>query len=154
MNKYRSITKDEKETMALAQRLAGLVRPGDILCLFGDLGSGKTTFVKGLAKGLRIKAESVHSPTFVLMNIYDGRLPVFHFDLYRLNHVRDLDGIGYDEFLYGDGVAVVEWADKLDSYMPQAYFKIELKHKSPEQRSIVCTAVGRHYDPLIKRLAQ
>ena len=106
-------SESQKETMQLGARLAKLLKPGDIVCLYGDLGTGKTTFVKGMAKGLKISETEVHSPTFVLMNLYEGRVPLFHFDFYRLDDIQQIGMIGYDEFLYDDGIAVVEWAEKL-----------------------------------------
>ena len=143
------ITKTPEETMQIGEKIGKKVSIGDIICLFGDLGAGKTTFVKGLAKGLKYNIKKVTSPTFVLMNIYEGRLPVYHFDLYRIEENAELVMIGYDEFLYGDGVAVIEWAERLNTLMPKERLDIELTHKKPEGRMIKMTAKGKHYETFI-----
>ena len=143
------ITKTPEETMGIAEKLGKKISAGDIICLFGDLGAGKTTFVKGLAKGLKFNSQKVKSPTFVLMNIYEGRLPVYHFDLYRIEENAELTMIGYDEFLYGDGVAVIEWAERLNTLMPKERLDIELTHKKPEERMIKMIARGKRYETFI-----
>lgn len=144
------LSASEEETLRLGAKLAKHLRHGDIVCLQGDLGSGKTTLIKGIAGGLRIAPEKVNSPTFVLMNAYEGKLPLYHFDLYRLGHAREISSIGYEEFLYGDGVAVIEWAERLGELAPQKYLRIELKHKGENKRLIKLTAVGEKYRRIIK----
>jgi len=146
----RWVTHSPEETAALGERLAKYLKGGDIVCLFGDLGAGKTTMIKGIARGLKINPKKVSSPTFVLMNMYKGRLVLYHFDLYRLENVQGIDSIGYDEFLYGDGASVVEWPDRLGGFMPEAYLKVELNHKKLEERLIKCTAVGERYQKIIE----
>src|SRR3990167_3061167 len=111
MKAINVLSKSTDQTLELGEKLARHLRKGDILCLGGELGSGKTIFIKGIAQGLKISPAKVHSPTFVLMNAYEGKLPLYHFDLYRLEGVREISTIGYEEFLYGDGVSVIEWAD-------------------------------------------
>ncbi len=145
-------SKSEKETQSLAAKLAKLLKGSEIICLFGDLGAGKTTFVKGMAKAFKIDPKTVSSPTFVFLNIYKGKLPLYHFDLYRVEDIEDLGGIGYDEFLYGEGVALVEWADKLGELMPKEYLSIEICHKGADTRDLKINAVGEKYDKLIKGL--
>lgn len=144
------ISKSEKDTVAFGEQLAGRLKPGDIVCLFGDLGAGKTTLVKGLAKGLKIKSPAVNSPTFVLMNIYEGKLPLYHFDLYRLDQPSEISAIGYEEFLYGDGVAVVEWADKLGPLLPKEYLCVVLTHKNSTERGIKVEGIGKRYQELVE----
>lgn len=146
-------TADPFETITLGKHLAKAVRSGDIICLFGDLGSGKTTLIKGVAEGLKIAPQKVSSPTFVLMNIYEGRLALFHFDLYRLEDVQGIGSIGYDEFLYDDGVSMIEWADRLGPFLPKEYLKVEMKHKNENQRSIHVTAHGGRYQTLVEHMA-
>jgi len=143
------ITKTPEETMKMAEKIGKGASAGDIICLVGDLGAGKTVFVKGLAKGLAIKPEKVTSPTFVLMNLYEGRLPLYHFDLYRIEGNQAMALIGYEEFLYGDGVAVVEWADRLGTLKPEECLWIELIHKKPEGRTIKILAQGKRYEAII-----
>jgi len=123
-NKQMIVTNSPDETVRLGERLAKNFRSGDIVCFYGDLGSGKTTLIKGVAKGLKIKQAHVNSPTFVLLNIYQGRLPLFHFDLYRLEGFQGISSIGYEEFLYDDGVSVIEWADRLGPFLPDEFFNI------------------------------
>ena len=139
------LSKGENETLQLGEKLAKRLRKGDIVCLQGELGAGKTTFIKGVAKGLKIAPEKVNSPTFVLMNAYHGRLPLYHFDLYRLETTGEIGAIGYEEFLYGDGVSVIEWAERLGALTPKEYLRVELKHKGENERSIKISAVGKKY---------
>lgn len=137
--------------MKFGASLAKYLKSGDILCLFGDLGSGKTTLVKGIAKGLRIKEDKVTSPTFVLMNIYQGKLPLFHFDFYRLEGAAEIVPTGYEEFLYGEGVSVVEWADRFDQLMPKENLEVRLTHKAETERVIRLAGKGKRYETLIHR---
>lgn len=150
MKTVRILSRSTDQTLRLGERLAKHLRKGDILCLEGDLGSGKTTLIKGIAKGLNISAAKVNSPTFVLMNAYEGRLPLYHFDLYRLEHVHEISSIGYEEFLYGDGVAVIEWAERLGELAPREYLRVELAHKGESERSIKFSAVGERCSRIIK----
>ena len=136
------ISHSPEQTSVFAERFARRLKKGDIVCLFGELGSGKTTFVQGLAKGLKVKPSTVHSPTFTLMNVYEGRLTMYHFDLYRIEG-KELPAIGYEEFFYGGGVAVIEWAERLGSQMPKKYIKVELEHKGETQRLMRISNVGK-----------
>jgi tRNA threonylcarbamoyladenosine biosynthesis protein TsaE len=137
--------------MAVGAQLAEALQPGDIVCLYGDLGAGKTTFIKGIAGALGIKPTKVSSPTFVLMNAYNGRLPLYHFDLYRLESA-DVLGIGYDEFFYGQGVALVEWPERLGALQPDAYWKIMLAHEAENRRAITIDYHGEHASRRLKVL--
>ncbi|MFH0754607.1 MAG: tRNA (adenosine(37)-N6)-threonylcarbamoyltransferase complex ATPase subunit type 1 TsaE [Candidatus Omnitrophota bacterium] len=130
-----------EDTLGLGSAFAGVLQRGDTVCLFGDLGSGKTAFVKGLAKGLRISPYHVHSPTFTLMNIYEGRIPLYHFDLYRIRG-EDLYGLGYEEFFYGQGVAAVEWSERLEALMPKECWKVMLAHAGEDVRCVGISVQG------------
>ena len=130
------ITKSSEETISTACDFAKNLKAGDILLLEGELGAGKTTFVKGLAQGLKAKAKEVNSPTFVLMNIYKGKLPIYHFDLYRLEKPQEIESLNMDEYLQGDGVAVIEWPKRLGDLMPKDAYWIEFKHKDENTREI------------------
>ena len=141
-----------EQTQKTAAQLAKHLFPGAILCLKGDLGSGKTTFVKGLAKGLGLSSKKVNSPTFVLMNIYEGKRPMYHFDLYRLDTPEAISVIGYEEFLYGEGVAVVEWSEKLGPLTPKEYLEISFKHVSENERGLKFSASGEKYKNILKKL--
>ena len=149
MTTEKILSKSPGETTVFGKRLAKYLKGGDIVCLLGDLGSGKTTLIKGIAQGLKVDQKKVNSPTFVLLNIYEGRLTLFHFDLYRLENVEDIRSIEYDEFLYGNGVSVIEWADRMGALLPKEYLQIELTHRSPEERLIRLTAKGRRYNHMI-----
>lgn len=108
------IAKSRAETIAFGENLGKSLNPGDIVLLFGDLGSGKTTLTQGIARGLGLKnGEYIRSPTFTLINEYQGAMPIYHIDLYRLQTFEDVENLGLEEALFGDGVAVVEWAEKL-----------------------------------------
>ena len=151
MATHKFISKSEKDTIQFARDLVKDLEPGSIICLIGDLGAGKTTFVKGLAKGLKLSEHKVSSPTFVIMNIYEGKLPIYHFDLYRLEDEKSIMAIGYEEFFYGEGISVIEWADRLGNLTPKEYLKIELKHKSDQERTITVKSIGQKYEAIINR---
>jgi tRNA threonylcarbamoyladenosine biosynthesis protein TsaE len=138
-----------KATLKFAGRLSPHLEKGDILCLYGQLGSGKTVFTKGLAQGLGIK-EDIISPSFVLIRqLFSGRLPLYHFDLYRLKDVQQILAIGYEEYFYGDGVCVIEWADRLGRLRPKECLKINLQVTGPRRRRIKITALGKRYQELL-----
>lgn len=128
------ITRSEKETYTKGQALAKTLKAGDVVGLFGELGSGKSVFTRGLLHGLGIREKYIASPTFTLINVYEGKLPVYHFDVYRLEDPEELDGIGYEEFFYGSGVTIVEWADRVQNHLPKKYIKVSLKVLSEKGR--------------------
>ena len=145
-------TTTPQETFALGHRLGANMKKGDIVCLTGDLGSGKTTLIKGVAKGMHISEDEVHSPTFVLMNIYEGKRMLYHFDLYRLERLEEISAIGCDEFFYGDGVSVIEWADRLGENRPKECLQVELEHKGENRRAIKITPKGKRYLQMMQSL--
>lgn len=111
-------TFSEEETFQFGRRLGLAVRPGQVFSLIGDLGTGKTVFTKGMASGLGI-TEPVNSPTFTIVQVYEeGRMPFYHFDVYRIGDIEEMDEIGYEDYFYGDGVCLVEWADLITELMP------------------------------------
>ncbi|MEM7009474.1 MAG: tRNA (adenosine(37)-N6)-threonylcarbamoyltransferase complex ATPase subunit type 1 TsaE [Thermodesulfobacteriota bacterium] len=113
------------ETLKLGEIIGKSLIPGSIIALVGDLGAGKTVLVKGLASGLGV-AEEPNSPTFVIMNSYEGKMPLYHYDLYRLSDEDELAGIGYEEHFFGEGVAAVEWADRVQGIFPEHTISIEI----------------------------
>ncbi|HEX3035870.1 MAG TPA: tRNA (adenosine(37)-N6)-threonylcarbamoyltransferase complex ATPase subunit type 1 TsaE [Thermodesulfobacteriota bacterium] len=131
-NLYIHVSKEE-ETIKLGELLGRSLKSGDVVALKGELGAGKTVLVKGMAKGLDVKKEP-NSPTFVLMNAYQGRMPLYHFDLYRISGAEELEGIGYEEYLFGEGVSVVEWAERAEEIYPKNTIKIEIK--IPENKNL------------------
>jgi tRNA threonylcarbamoyladenosine biosynthesis protein TsaE len=128
-------TQSEEETAALGRELAGTLRAGDVVLLHGDLGAGKTAFVRGLAEGLGVAREEVSSPTFTLVQEYrGGRLTLFHVDLYRLNDPREVDDLGLDE-IAADGVLAIEWAEKWPG-RPKESVTVQLTHGSGDTRTL------------------
>ena len=116
----------ETETYEFAKELAKEARPGDIYTLVGDLGVGKTAFTKGFAAGLGIK-EPIVSPTFTFVQIYEeGRMPLYHFDVYRIGDPSEMDEIGYEDYFYGDGVSIMEWADLVEEIIPDTAVPIKI----------------------------
>lgn len=151
----KMVSRSFEETRDIGRRLAAGLAPGDIVCFFGDLGAGKTTMIKGIAAGLKVKSDDVHSPTFTLMNVYEhGRVPLYHFDMYRIDCPEQLFDIGYDEFLYGGGVSVVEWSEKFGRLLPSERLEIYLKHQGGDQRGIDIKAAGERYKRLVKNIEQ
>jgi len=146
------ISRSEKQTMRIGKKLARHLNPKDIICLIGDLGSGKTTLVKGIAEGLNINQKKITSPTFVLLNIYKGKIPLYHFDLYRLEGEVSMRSVGFEEFLYDEGVSVIEWADRLGGLMPKEYLQVQLKHLNGDKRSITLKPKGKKYGQYIKNI--
>jgi tRNA threonylcarbamoyladenosine biosynthesis protein TsaE len=140
------------DTRSVGEHLGRLLDAGDIVCLYGELGSGKTVLCQGLAKGLGVTSErAVRSPSFVLIHRYQGRVPVYHVDLYRLDGATDIADIGLRELLGGDGVAVIEWADKLDASAPPERLDIILEHQTEETRVITMHPQGARYRQLVGR---
>ncbi len=130
------VTRSEEATRAEGALLAAGLRGGDVVLLVGDLGMGKTVFARGLAAGLGVDPEQVRSPTFTLVNRYAGRMTVYHVDLYRVDRVEDLDELGLDEVLEGDGVAVVEWAERLGPYRPRRFVEVRLTDRGGSERDL------------------
>jgi len=131
------ISNNEKDTVKLGEHLAKGAKPGDFFALYGDLGSGKTVLTKGIAKGLGVKDPThVNSPSFVLIKEYKGRLPLYHFDVYRLESGDILDTVAYEEYFYGKGVTVCEWADKIKGILPERRTDIKLFHMSAKKRRV------------------
>jgi tRNA threonylcarbamoyladenosine biosynthesis protein TsaE len=137
------------QTQRLGTRLGELAQPGDLFCLQGNLGAGKTCFVQGIGQGLNV-AEAIHSPTFILANEHHtGRLPLYHLDVYRMAGAGEAMGIGLDDYLYGDGVCVIEWAEKIKPALPNEFLWIEFRHVSENKRGIVMRAIGARYEQLL-----
>ncbi len=138
------VTRDAAETRDLASRLAATARPGDLLCLVGDLGAGKTQFAKGFAVGLGID-DVVSSPTFVLMTEYAGRLPMFHLDLYRIADAADALAGGLLDERQSEGVALVEWAERLGEALPAARLDVFIDGVGDDERRITLRAAAPDY---------
>ena len=145
------ISNSEKQTLDLGKRLATFLQPKDIICLFGGLGAGKTIFVKGMAIGLGIDKDDVISPSFVLIREYLSKdkirkkIPLYHFDLYRLNSPNGVFNLGYEEYFYDKGICVIEWAQRLKRFLPEEYLKIEFFRIGKNKRKIKLIAKGKRY---------
>lgn len=120
-------TYSPEETFALGKALAEEARPGQVYTLIGDLGVGKTVFTQGMAEGLGI-GEQVNSPTFTIVQVYEeGRMPFYHFDVYRIGDVEEMDEIGYEDYFYGEGVCLIEWANLIEEILPDTYTQITIE---------------------------
>jgi tRNA threonylcarbamoyladenosine biosynthesis protein TsaE len=126
------------ETEAVAAELATQLRGGECIALYGELGAGKTQFVRGLVRGLKGNPRSVSSPTFVLLNVYDsGRLVVYHLDAYRVGGAEDFESIGFSELLDQRGVVVIEWPERVESLLPAQRINVHIQTLSPRRRQLV-----------------
>lgn len=128
-----------QETIRIGKELAKQLNPGDVVCLEGDLGAGKTHFVKGVASFFGIDPTAVTSPTFTLINEYRGSLPIYHFDCYRLNSEQEALEIGAEEYLFGDGISIVEWPQKIGNLLPKETVWVTITHQGEQQREIHIT---------------
>lgn len=146
---YTLITHSASETQAVAEKLAAHVEAGTVITLNGDLGAGKTTFTQGFAKGFGV-TRNVNSPTFTIMKQYQGRLPLYHMDVYRLEDTGD--DIGLEEYINGDGVAIVEWSNLIESSLPSERLAITIERTGDEERKITFTPTGEAYDTLVKEV--
>lgn len=146
------LLKNLEETEEFGIKLGSLLKKGDILCLNGGLGAGKTTMTKSIGLGLGVE-EYITSPTFALINQYSGRLPVYHFDVYRLENAHELYDLGFDDYFYGNGVCVIEWADKIEKMIPKERMVIDIeKGKSDDERILKFSGYGARFQELVKEL--
>jgi tRNA threonylcarbamoyladenosine biosynthesis protein TsaE len=120
------VSYSDAETMAWGEKISRSLRPGDVVAFFGDMGSGKTRTVQGICRGLGC-FEQVSSPTFTLINEYSGTFPVYHFDLYRIESEREIYDLGYEEYFNGDGVCLIEWAERIAGLLPATRINIFLE---------------------------
>jgi len=144
------LTSSREETMRLGHRLGQLLGPGDVVALRGPLGSGKTTLTKGIAAGLGVaEPRWVTSPTFVLVHQYEGRLPVYHIDAYRLRGPADAEALGMEEMFFGDGVAIVEWAERIEAALPPERLEVVLEIVGEEERQLTLLPLGARYQRVV-----
>jgi len=122
--------------------LGALLEPGDLVCLYGDLGAGKTHFSYGIALGLAVRERYITSPTFAFVNEYEGRIPFYHIDLYRLTDPSELEGIGLEEYIDSDGATVIEWAERAEDELPDECLSVYLSHLAEDSREIGFFAEG------------
>ncbi|MDU5806077.1 MAG: tRNA (adenosine(37)-N6)-threonylcarbamoyltransferase complex ATPase subunit type 1 TsaE [Peptoniphilus harei] len=139
-----------EETEKFGIFLGENLKPGDVVCLNGDLGAGKTTMTKSIAKGLGI-GDYVTSPTFTIVNEYYGKTDLYHIDTYRLDDKIDVDYLGFDEYFYSDGVTIVEWAEKIRDALPEEYMEINIKSHD-DKRDLDINYLGNRFDELKEKL--
>ncbi len=139
-------TNAAEETFAVGKKLGEAAKAGDVLALHGDLGVGKTVFTKGFAKGLGI-TEPVNSPTFTILQIYnEGRLPLYHFDVYRIEEPEEMEEVGFDDYIYGDGVSMIEWPERIEEILPAGRMDVTIEKdltKGLDYRKITITKDGQ-----------
>jgi tRNA threonylcarbamoyladenosine biosynthesis protein TsaE len=145
------ITRNPEETRDLGLHLGELAQPGDIFLLNGNLGAGKTCLTQGIVWGLGSR-EYALSPTFVLMREVQGRLTLYHIDLYRLDQIAEIADLGLDEYLYGQGLSVIEWAEKGGELLPAEHLQIKIGYLSDSERIFELIAHGKHYEKLVGQL--
>lgn len=144
-------TNSVEETRHLGERLGRLLGPGDVLCVYGPLGAGKTALAQGVARGLGVTGP-VTSPTFILIQEHEGRLAFYHFDAYRLEGIDDFSLLGYEEYFDGAGVSFVEWADRVAAFLPEERLDIYVEREGDDERSLNLEPRGPRYRALVEEL--
>ena len=153
MGSWSTVSKSSRQTMNWGKKLAQLVQGGEIVGLVGELGAGKTCFVRGFAEAIGIAKDAwVRSPTFTLINEYNGRLPVYHIDLYRVSEPEEQEGLDLRGYLYGDGVSLIEWFDYLPAEQIDDHLEVALTSLGGNSRELRFTAHGERYEKMLKQL--
>jgi len=146
------ISRSPEETAHIGEKIGKLLTAGDLVCLEGPLGAGKTVITQGIAKGLGVK-DYINSPTFNIIKEYEGRVPFYHMDLYRLEEADELVDLGYEEYVYGRGVSVIEWADRAIDFLPEERLIINMDYGEDEfSRVIEIIPSGHRYEKLVENL--
>jgi len=147
------VSNSVSDTINIGSKIAKYLKKSDIVCLFGNFGSGKTIFIKGIAKGLGIKEDKITSSSFILIRYYpEAKIPFYHFDLYRLKNPKDILNLGYQEYLYDEAIIAIEWADRLKYLLPNEYLKLELLINSKNKRTLKFSAKGKRFKQLLSQL--
>ncbi len=153
MATWSVLTRSPRQTMSLGSRLGKLLQGGEIIALIGELGAGKTCFVRGVTQGLEVdKAAWIRSPSFTLINEYQGRLPVYHIDLYRIETRPQLDGLNLREYLFADGVSLIEWFEHLPADEVDEYLELRVAHVDGNRRRLTFSSHGQRYGEIIEGL--
>jgi tRNA threonylcarbamoyladenosine biosynthesis protein TsaE len=148
---FTIITKSPEETKKLGKEISKLVKPGDLLAFYGELGAGKTCFIQGISEGLEVK-DYVTSPSFTIINEYQGKIPFYHFDVFRVSNIEEIIELGYEEYFYGEGLTVIEWAEKIENLLPKDHLKIEIKFKNIYERKISFIPQGNKFNIFLEDL--
>lgn len=143
---------NEEQTRDIGYKLGNLLTPKSVVCLIGDLGAGKTTMTQSLAQALKVD-DYITSPTFTIVNEYEGKMPLYHFDVYRIGSSDEMYDIGFDEYINGDGVCIIEWANLIEDILPDEYLYIEMNYKEIG-REMILTPKGEKYEEIVKELAK
>ena len=151
---FNVITASPEQTWQIGQLLGELLDAGDTVCLYGDLGAGKTNFTYGIAQGLDVQEPYITSPTFTFVNEYQGRVPLYHIDLYRLKDPDELENIGFEDYIESDGVTVIEWAERAEDELPVGGLSVYLAYVDEHSREIGFIAEGERYEKLVEELKQ
>jgi tRNA threonylcarbamoyladenosine biosynthesis protein TsaE len=153
MNSFTVVTGSDPETRRWGIKLGHLLAGGEIIGLIGELGAGKTCFVRGVAEGLEVNKNAwIRSPSFTLINEYEGRLPIYHIDLYRMGSREETEGLNLREYLYSDGVSLVEWFEHLPAEEIDEYLELRMTHAGGNRRKLNFIAHGERYERIIERL--
>jgi tRNA threonylcarbamoyladenosine biosynthesis protein TsaE len=153
MGSWSIVSKSTRQTMGWGRKLAQLVKGGEIIGLVGELGTGKTCFVRGFAAGLEVSKDAwIRSPTFTLINEYHGRLPIYHIDLYRISERHELEGLNLREYLYADGVSLIEWFEHVPADEVDEYLELKIAHGGGTKRQLTFVGHGERYGDLIEEL--
>lgn len=151
-NGYILTSTSPDATRGIGKRLGERLFPRAVVALTGDLGSGKTVFAQGLLRGLEVKEKYMISPSFVLIKEYKGRYPVYHLDLFRLKSKKELNSLGLEEYLFGSGVAIVEWADRVVGILPKEYLRVHIELTSSSHKRILSISTyGKKYKELLEK---
>ncbi len=148
---FEVFTYSSEDTRRWGTITGNVLRRADVVCLFGSLGAGKTTFAQGIARGLGVTA-NVTSPTFNLVSEYEGRVPFFHIDAYRLHNIEEAYSIGLEEYFYSGGVTVVEWPENIVSILPPVYLRVEILPQNGSARRLVYEPLGKRYEDVLEEL--
>jgi tRNA threonylcarbamoyladenosine biosynthesis protein TsaE len=151
---FNVITSSPEKTRQIGQMLGERLEAGDTVCLYGDLGAGKTNFTYGIAQGLDVQEQYITSPTFTFVNEYQGRVPLYHIDLYRLKDPDELENIGFEEYIESDGVTVIEWAERAEDELPVEGLSVYLAYVDEQSREIGFIGEGERYEKLVEELKQ
>jgi tRNA threonylcarbamoyladenosine biosynthesis protein TsaE len=153
MGSWSVVSKSSRQTMGWGRKLAKLVQGGEIIGLVGELGTGKTCFVRGFAEGLEVGKDAwIRSPTFTLINEYHARLPIYHIDLYRIGARHELEELNLREYLYSDGVSLIEWFDHLPAADADEFLEIRIAHGGESKRQLTFVGHGERYEKMVQKL--